>query len=121
MEYINMLNVDEYGEVINGEKTYKEIAYQLKSGKSIIIGWTDENYTHYDVLFSLNVEKEGNLQHGLRWTDLFVSIIGIGAFGFVVDGSKNSGYIGEKLNLGNNITTEKLTELINGIIENLKR
>lgn len=25
------MNKDKYGEVINGEKTYKEIAYQLKA------------------------------------------------------------------------------------------
>lgn len=111
---------DKYGEVINGEKTYKEIAYLLKSGHSVIIGWTDEEYTHYDILFTLNVVKEGTLQGGLRWNDLFVSIMRKGSFGFLTDSKKDSGYIGEKLGLGNNITTEKLTELINGIIEHLK-
>ena len=114
------MNKDLYGEVINGENTYKEIAYLLKSGHSVIIGWTDEKYTHYDILFSLNVVKEGILQGGLRWNDLFVSIMRIGCFGFLTDSKKESGYIGEKLGLGDNITTEKLTDLINGIIENLK-
>lgn len=114
------MNKDEYGEVINGEKTYKEIAYQLKAGNSVIIGWTDEEYTHYDVLFSLNVVKEGELQRGLKWNDLFVSVMSIGAFGFLTNDEKASGYVGEKLGMGNNITTEKLTELINGIIKVLK-
>ncbi len=114
------MDKDEYGEVINSEKTYKEIAYQLKHGNSVIIGWTDEEGTHYDILFSLNVVKEGTLQGGLRWNDLFVSIMRKGAFGFLTDSPKDSGYIGEKLSLGDNITTEKLTELINGIILNLK-
>ena len=111
---------DKYGEIINGEKTYKEIAYLLKHGNSIIIGWTDEEYTHYDILFTLNVVKEGTLQGGLRWNDLFVSIMRKGAFGFLTDSEKDSGYIAEKLSLENNITTEKLTELINGIIKALK-
>lgn len=51
---------------------------------------------------------------------MFVSIMRIGAFGFLIDSEKHSGYIGEKLNLGDNITTEKLIELINGIIGYLK-
>lgn len=114
------MDKDTYGEVINGENTYKEIAYLLKSGRSVIIGWTDEDYTHYDILFSLNVIKEGTLQGGLRWNDLFVSIMRIGSFGFLIDSKKDSGYIGEKLGLGDNITTNKLTDLINGIIERLK-
>ena len=114
------MNKDKYGEIINGEKTYKEIADNLKLGHSVIIGWTDGEYTHYDILFSLNVVKEGELQRGLRWNDLFVSVMSIGAFGFLTDSEKHSGYIGEKLGLGNNNTTEKLGELINGIIKNLK-
>lgn len=111
---------DKYGEIINGENTYKEIACQIKNGRSVIIGWTDEEYTHFDILFTLNVIKEGFLHGGLRWNDLFVSVMRKGAFGFLTDSKKDSGYIGEKLGLGNNVTTEKLTELINGIIDNLK-
>lgn len=114
------MDKDKFGEVINGEKTYKEIAYKIKHGYSVIIGWTDEEYTHFDILFTLNVVKEGTLQGGLRWNDLFVSIMRKGAFGFLTDSKKDSGYIGEKLGLGDNVTTEKLTELINGIIDNLK-
>lgn len=114
------MNKDQYGEIINGENTYKKIAYLLKSGHSVIIGWTDEEHTHYDILFNLNVVKEGTLQGGLRWNDLFVSIMRKGCFGFLTDGQKESGYVGEKLGLGNNVTTEKLTKLINGIIKNLK-
>ena len=114
------MNKDEFDEVINGEKTYKEIAYQLKHGNSVIIGWTDEEWTHYDILFTLNVVKEGGLQSGLRWNDLFVSIMRKGAFGFLTDNLKDKGYVAEKLNLNYNVTAEKITELINGIITNLQ-
>ena len=37
------MNVDEYGEIINGEDTYREIAKHLIKGESVGIGWTDEN------------------------------------------------------------------------------
>lgn len=114
------MDKDQYGEIINGKRTYKEIANSLKNGKSIIIGWTDEVYTHYDILFTLNVVKEGMLQRGLRWNYLYISIIGKGAFGFSTDNKKMSGYIGEKLGLYDYETAEKLTELINGIIDELK-
>ena len=43
-----------------------------------------------------------------------------GAFGFKIDDKKHSSYVGEKLSLGENETSEKLTELINGVIGKLK-
>ena len=117
------MNKDEYGEIINGVETYRDIVHYLKTNGSIIIGWTDEEFTHYDILFSCNVIKiKGNeLQRGLRWTDLFVSIIGVGAMGFITDEEKSPAYVGEKLNLNVNYTTIKLTELINGIIKEARR
>lgn len=116
------MNKDTYGEIINGKETYQDIAKNLKNKGSIIIGWTDGEFTHLDILFSYRVTrvKDNVLQRGLRWTDLFVSIMGIGAMGFITDHEKTPAYIAEKLNTGNNITTEKLTELINGIIQALK-
>ena len=93
------METDEYGEVINSEKTFENIAMILKKGKSIIIGWTDQNATHYDILFTGGAYKqEGNyLQRGLRGNELFVSVMSHGAFGFNLDGEKSSGYIAEKL------------------------
>ena len=110
------MNTDEYGEVINGFKTYETIVEKLRQDKSVIIGWTDEAYTHLDIMFTVKPYKEGTLQGGLRWTDLFVSIMGKCAWGFIPDEEKDEGYIAEKLRLGRNETTEKLTYLINGII-----
>ena len=115
------MNQDKYGEIINGEETYIEIAKKLKKGKSVIIGWTDEEYTHLDILFTGGAYKEdGNyLQRGLRGRELFVSIMSIGAFGFDVDVLKSSGYVAEKLNLRGQPTLDKFTELLNGIIAEL--
>ena len=43
----------------------------------------------------------------------------IGAFGFKIDGEKHSSYIEEKLNIHGQDTVDKLTELINGVINKL--
>ena len=119
------MDTDNYGEIINSEKTFKHIAMRLKTGKSIIIGWADQEGTHYDVLFTGGAYKqEGNyLQRGLRGNELFVSVMSHGAFGFNLDGEKSSGYIAEKLHFGcwSNITMEKLSELINGVIRHLTK
>lgn len=115
------MNKTEYNEIINGTETYKEIANKLKQDIPVIIGWTDEEYTHLDILFTYQVYREyGNyLQRGLMPTDLFVSIFNCGAFGFEVDREKSVGYISEKLGVDGE-TAEKLTELINEIINELK-
>lgn len=114
------MNKDKYGEIINGTKTYLEIADALKVGTSVIIGWTDEECTHLDLLFNYMVYREGILQRGLRGNELYVSIISLGAFGFdVKDREIHEGYISEKLNIHGEPTVSKLAELINGIIRGL--
>lgn len=119
------METDEYGEIINSEKTFEQIAARLKMGQSIIIGWTDQESTHYDILFTGGAYKqeENYLQRGLRGNELFVSVMSRGAFGFNLDGEKSSGYIAEKLHFGcySNITMEKLAELINGVIRHLTK
>lgn len=114
------MNVDDYGEIINGPYTYKGIANRVKEGEPVIIGWTDEEYTHLDLLFNYKTYKEGMLQRGLRGNELYVSIMGLGAFGFdVKDREIHEGYIAEKLNIRGELTVSKLAELINGIIKEL--
>lgn len=115
------MNKTEYNEIINGTETYKEIANKLKQHIPVIIGWTDEECTHLDILFTYQAhkEKENYLQRGFMSTDLFVSILSWGSYGFEVDREKNVGYISEKLGI-NGETAEKLTELINGLINELK-
>lgn len=91
-----------------------------KINRSVIIGWTDEKYTHLDLLFNYVPFKQGMLQRGLRGNELYVSIIGIGSFGFDVNNSdKVAGYISEKLNINGEPTISKLAELINNIIRRL--
>ena len=116
------MNVDEYGEVINGEDTYFEIAKNLMEGESVGIGWTDEDSTHFDIIFTLGITKYGLFQRGIKTNDLFVSIIGWSSYGFRTDDIKLGGYIQEKLRLSNyDVTGEKVKELVNGVIECLNK
>lgn len=118
---LGFMDHDSYGEIINGPKTYKEIAYKLLAHEPVIIGWTDEKYTHLDLLFTYNCYKEGMLQRGLKGYELYVSIISFGSFGFDIEkAEKSPGYISEKLNITGNPTIDKLAELINNIIKNMR-
>lgn len=116
------MDKDEYGEIINGKNTYSYIANCLVNwGENVIIGWTDELGTHYDIFFSLNnTEGIGNFQRGIRISDLFVGIVSKSFFGFKIEGEKHWTYIAEKLDLGSGETAEKVAELINGVIGHIK-
>lgn len=118
------MNYDDYNEVINGEGTYQEIAKELKDNNAVIIGWTDELGTHYDIMFKLGAKKplpSNYLQRGLRNYYLFVGIIDYTFYGFTPENTLHYGYIAEKLRMGDNETTRKIAELINGVIEELNR
>ena len=64
------MNLDKYNEVINGKSTYEKIAKVLvdeEKGKAII-GWTDQEFDHRDILFTYQPHHlGGELQRGLRW------------------------------------------------------
>ena len=112
---------NKYDEIINGEETYKVIAGNLKQGLSVFIGWTDNVYTHYDILFTYKAMGTGGYQRGLKTSDLFVSIMSVGSFGFKIDSDKDVGYIAEKLFYGREDESVKaVTELINGIIKEMR-
>ena len=118
------MNYDSYGEVINGSETYRGIAEELRSN-AVIVGWTDENGTHFDILFTLTALAYGTFQGGLRpRTDLFVSIMRWGAFAFEINEADTApGYYEEKLStrkLGDECS-EKLAELINGVRKELHK
>ncbi len=108
------MNYDEYGEVINGDLTYKGIAEELKSN-AVLVGWTDQDGTHFDVLFTLTTLIYGTVQGGIKKKDLFVSIMRKGAFGFEVENiDTHPNYYSEKL-AGMGSTAEKFAELVNGV------
>lgn len=116
------MNINKYGEVINSKDTYFEIAKQLIKGESVGIGWTDEYSTHFDIIFTLGINKYGLFQRGIKFDDLFVCIIGWSSYEFKTDGVKLGGYIQEKLRLSDyDILGEKVKELVNGVIEYLNK
>ena len=116
------MNENGFEEVTNGNNTYNKIAYLLSSEFSVLIGWTDEKHIHYDILLKLGTESFGIHQFGLKKDDLFVSIMGIGAFGFKIDSLKEAGYVAEKLFRGRmDESVISLTDLLNGIIRELRK
>ena len=120
------MNKDEYGEIINGESTFRTIANDLLNGNSVIIGWTDEEYDHRDILFTLKPKKYGTLQRGLNFNShLYISIMNFSCMGLLIEwktnNKKDNGYIMEKLRLNDNSCDNKICELINGVIEYLDK
>lgn len=110
------MKYEEYGDVINHPDTYQKIADNLKARLNVLLGWTDENGTHFDILFTVNVEGYGTFQGGVRPTDLFISVMRRGCFGFEKDNTDtHAGYYDEKLGGGMGSTSEKLAELINEV------
>lgn len=112
------MNRDDSYEIINGNETYTEIAKKLAMHIPVLIGWTDEEMSHFDILFTYNTykPKDSYIQRGIRADDLFVSVMGKGSFGFLMNDDELDGsYVGEKLGMGTNITTTKLAKLITGV------
>lgn len=115
------MNYNGYNEIINGEETYQEIASSLLTSGGCYIGWTDEEHTHLDILFTYgDIISYGHHQRGIRGTHLFVSIMSHSAYGFNTRPDKAVGYIEEKLRLNGKTLNIKLTELINGVCEAMK-
>ena len=117
------MNFDKWEEVINGENTFKTIAETLLDTGKCIIGWTDQECDHRDILFTYQPKQYGNLQRGLRWCYLYISIMGCSSMGFLIENKtnniKNSGYIKEKLYLRDNSCDNKICDLINGVIHEI--
>lgn len=119
------MNLDEYGEVINGEATNQIIAHDVASYGSCLVGWSDGEGTHLDILFTTvnGMNSYGPIHGGQKAsTDLFVSILRWGAYGFELNGKeKYPSYIAGKIPLGDNITTDKFADLLNGVIAELEK
>lgn len=132
---MNSMNLEEFDrdseyEVINTHDNYVRIARLLfNAEKPVLIGWTDQMGTHYDILFTFHRYgiigcQPYTYQGGISTHDLFVSVMRKGSFGFDVmydhDTWLSCDYVAEKLNLSGGPTTEKVAELINGVILELK-
>lgn len=116
---------DEFGYVLNGKATYRDIAEKLKNKIPVIICWTDELGWCQNILFSFGayqqLEPIKNILTGYHPAEfisnlLFVSVDS-GFWGFAVNNEiTTDNYIGEKLKLDDRtITNERLANLINGV------
>ena len=117
---IGSIETEEFGEVINSERTYLAVSKMLRRYEHVIIAWTDQNGTHLDILLSLYVPRAGTgFQGGIKRDDLYVSVMRKGAFAFrrdhLKDGTTHHAYLAEKLGMSPSVTTEKLIELLTGI------
>lgn len=123
LDTILEFDTDSYGTVYNTSHNFALLASILEKGESVLIPWTDEEYTQLDLLFAYKSVSQGRLQRGLKKTDLFVSVIGIGAFGFSVGEDSiesHPSYIKEKFGVNSRgITWDKLTKLINSVRKQL--
>lgn len=119
------MDFDKYEEVINGENTFKQIAKEVVEYGRCIVGWTDGGYDHRDILFTYKPHKYGELQRGLRWTYLYVSIMSLSCMGFLIendrDNTKHPSYIKEKLYLQENSCDDKICDLVNGVIHSIDK
>jgi hypothetical protein len=114
------IDFDDYGEVVNGVLTYNAVAQHLNHGASALLGWSDGHGTHLDILLVTKPFPAGPKSRGLEASDLFVSVMSFGAFGFEINAPvTHHGYIATKLGIDPCVTTECLAELINGIKERL--
>lgn len=112
------MNYNKYDEVINGEHTYRTIVENLKKCNTVGIGWTDEISSHHDIIFKLGVVEYGYFRRGIKWYDLYVSIIGHTSYAFDTSCEKGTAYIQEKINMHNE-SGVKIAQLINGVIREL--
>ena len=109
------MNINKYGEVINSKDTYFEIAKQLIKGESVGIGWTDEYSTHFDIIFTLGINKYGlfrlpepneEVEDSFLSNDLFIQILNdennfvISKFPYIPANGEGFYYIGADLKPG---------------------
>ena len=110
-------SLDVFDEAENCKELYRGICSELLTSGSILIGWTDEEMSHYDILFNIKVatipNNSATFQGGIRSGNLFVSVMGKGAFSFSINNTKlDETHVAEKLNIMSN---DRLAELLTEI------
>ena len=80
------------------------VVSNLKENSSLLINIQIEpEYSQYDVVFTYNFNNLGRHQRGILATDLIISVIGFGAFGFNTHiHDTDPGYYAEKLGIHSN-------------------
>lgn len=117
-----MIQTNEFREIYNCEKNYKQIAEDLIKEKAVVFQWITGDGLSFTILLAYNVKGyEGNyLQRGLRKTDLFISIIPYHCYSFDIRINLDIGYMAGKLQIKDDYLVEKIHELLNGVRKQLK-
>lgn len=113
------MNIDSWGEVINGPETYAEIAREMSRGQTLLIGWTDGRGTHHDMTFATVDQKHGriNALHPSARGLMLVGVFYRSTFGFALYDDKplHPDYVAEKLRITGPDESFALAVLLNGI------
>lgn len=116
---MNDFDIDTYCEITNSQQTYHCIAYSACLNP-ILIGWTDGNGSHYDILFTYQpyCPNQSNIQSGLKKDYLFVSIIHGSCYGFEIKPNAylSARYISEKLGVNE---APELSALLTGVVKRI--
>lgn len=80
------------------------VVSNLKENSSLLMNIQIEpEYSQYDVVFTYNFNNLGRHQRGILATDLIISVIGFGSFGFNTHiHDTDPGYYAEKLGIHSN-------------------
>lgn len=80
------------------------VVSNLKENSSLLMNIQIEpEYSQYDVVFTYNFNNLGRHQRGILATDLIISVIGFGAFGFNTHiHDTDPGYYAKKLGIHSN-------------------
>lgn len=114
--------------VENCNELFEYIAESFLSNEPIIIAWSEGRGTQFDISFTHIKNNLGGIQGGIRniRNHLFVSIMQVGAFAFEIDDDYQleCDYVSKRLHVGwidpePNVTLVALTELINGVIQQI--
>lgn len=94
------------------------IVKELEAHDSVLMNiQIEEECSQYDVLFSYGYANYGIHQRGILATDLIISVIGFGSYGFRTDiPDTEPGYYNEKLKIKSNY----LAMLFNQVRKNIK-
>lgn len=115
------MNIDSWGEVVNGKETYAEIARELAKGQTLLVGWTDGRGTHHDMTFATVDQKHGRISalHPALAVkgSLLVGVFYRSTFGFELydDVPLHPDYVAEKLRITGLDESFALAVLLNGI------
>ncbi len=125
-------DLDDWGVVINGPRTFESIARILKTGQSVATGWAPDQTTMHSLVLTTGAARLTYVQ-GLHRTAqatdaldniLFVSVLRCGAFGFDNDAVRDAGlhpdYVAEKLGISGGATAAALAERIHGVMNCLQ-